>query len=47
VVEIREWIKRGCRGYGGRRQGSEVGLRQDDEVVQVGNEVVGEVQGRS
>jgi hypothetical protein len=44
VVEVRVGIER-CDGRDwGRGQRSECTVRQDDDVVQVGNEVVGEVQ---
>jgi hypothetical protein len=46
-IEVRKGIKSSHRGNWGRGQRSESWTRQDDDVVEVGNEVVGEVQRRS
>jgi hypothetical protein len=45
--EVGERVKGGGRGDWWRRQRSKSWARQDDDVVQVGNEVVSEVQRRS
>jgi hypothetical protein len=47
VIEVRKGVEDSCWGDRRQRQRSKSWTRQDDDIVQVGNEVVGEVQRRS